>query len=424
MAGGMKDSLWGIVVTSNTPRTWADIDFSGCYPTAITLVPKIDLVGTILERKATLVIDAETTSRLLHEGLTPNMVRDLKSALNTSNEAFFLKLFRLKNRRLAGRVRQICERPDNSLIEDWLKRCRVGLLGRCLIAGFAKIRFSFPDEMLFPCLPVSHEKYGLVYPLSGETCVTAAEVVLALEAGAHINCLWAVELPVVVNDDGVPIPLLHRHLREVMCARKEYADRAKDGDAAAVVFERLLKEFANSFYGKFAQGINVKSATDDTTGLSQKMPPSQITEPCVAALATGFARAALSAALLAVDRYNQGRKSQDRIAVASCTTDGLLLGLPPGSDFSVLGEYYQQVPPTDKSTGEVTLETRFAKKPSLAEYLARFACEGLLDRFNEYLPLRLMRQARLDLVEKDDYLEIKHLADFIVAVKTRGQLVF
>jgi len=46
--------------------------------------------------------------------------------------------------------------------------------------GFALVEFQFPAATRFPCLPVDapHGR-GLVYPLSGESCATSPEIVLA-----------------------------------------------------------------------------------------------------------------------------------------------------------------------------------------------------------------------------------------------------
>ena len=404
-------------------KAWLDADFSGCYPTVLSQVPKIDTKGHVRECRVNFRIDSETEAALRHEGVSPGIIRKLKRRLSCGEESFRKKLYGMKNRRLAQGIRKICERPDNTLIEEWMDRSRNASAETCLIPGFAKVRFSFPGDCRFPCLPVPHEKYGLVYPIEGETCVTASEVVLAMDAGARVEGLWSVEMPVEVDEAGTPIRVFRDHISKVLLTRAEYARRAKEGDSAAVIYERLLKEFANGFYGKFAQGINVKKATDDSTGLSKKMPPSPITEPCTAALITGFARAALSAALLAIDRFNQGRGQRDQIDIASCTTDGFLIGVPTGSDFTVLGDYYREVAREDETTGEISTSMKF-KKPTLSEFLERFRCGELLDHLDGLLPLRQMRQARIDLLGADDYIEVKHMADYLISVKTRGQLGF
>jgi hypothetical protein len=400
---------------------WADCDYSGCYPTCLSLVPQIDVKGEVREYRATYCLDSEAERLLLHEGVTRRMVRTLKRKLRASEAKFLKKLAGMKNRRLAKQIRVICERYDNTLLDEIVERSKNLQPGEGVIPAFFKLWFSFPETALYPCLPMLDESYGLVFPYEGETCVPASEVVLAIEAGAEIRCLWSVELPVIKGDDGKPVLFLQNHLRTLANERAAYKADKKNPNAK--IFEKLLKEFSNSFYGKFAQGINAKNATD-AHGRSQRMPPSAVTEPCVAALTTSLARAALSAALIAIERFNRGRDPLDQINIASCTTDGFLIGIPATEEFSVQGDYYQYVTTVDKKTGEQKSELGFANVPSFTELLTRFGCDGLLDYFDELLPLRQMRQARIDLVEADDYIEIKHMADYLISVKTRGQLGF
>lgn len=47
---------------------------------------------------------------------------------------------------------------------------------------------------------------------------------------------------------------------------------------------------------------------------------------------------------------------------------------------------------------------------------------GLLDLFDEYLPVRLYQNAREKMTGSADYLEVKGMADEVVAVKSRGQI--
>jgi hypothetical protein len=400
---------------------WADCDLAGCYPTCLSLAPQIDVNGEVREYRATYCLDAEVERQLLHEGLTISLIGKLRRRLRSSETSFLKKLAGMKNRRLAKRIREICERFDNTLLDEVVERSRQVNPEEGVIPAIFKVWFSFPEKTLHPCLPVPDKRYGLIYPYEGEACVPASEVVLADEAGAEIRCLWSVELPVLRDDDGKPVLFLHEHLSTLANKRAEYKADKKNPNAA--IFEKLLKEFSNSFYGKFAQGINAKNATD-SNGRSRRMPPSSITEPCVAALVTSLARAALSAALIAIEQFNQGRSPLNQINIASCTTDGFLIGLPATEDLSALGDYYQHVTSIDEETGVETSKLDFINVPTFAELLTRFDCEGLLPYFDKFLPLRQMRQARINLVGKDDYLEIKHMADYLISVKTRGQLGF
>jgi hypothetical protein len=54
------------------------------------------------------------------------------------------------------------------------------------VLGFALVRFEFPEGTRFPCLPVkdpTNPDRGIIYPLRGETYVTAPEIATALWSG-------------------------------------------------------------------------------------------------------------------------------------------------------------------------------------------------------------------------------------------------
>ena len=55
------------------------------------------------------------------------------------------------------------------------------------VVTFARVKFQFPPGTRFPSLPVDADDYGLVYPLSGESCATGPELVVALGQGATIQ---------------------------------------------------------------------------------------------------------------------------------------------------------------------------------------------------------------------------------------------
>jgi hypothetical protein len=61
--------------------------------------------------------------------------------------------------------------------------------------GFASVRFEFPLSTRYPCLPVDQDGHGLIYPLKGQTTVTAPEIDLALRMGAKIEILHGLVIP-------------------------------------------------------------------------------------------------------------------------------------------------------------------------------------------------------------------------------------
>jgi len=368
----------------------------------------------------------------------------------------------IKHTTIRDRLREMSVVFDNSLIDSWYERWNSNLNNeyfvaeRYIIPGFAKVRFAFDLKIVdgkevakvvtkgdhltrYPCLPVSHPRYGLIYPLRGETFVTASEIMLALDAGCVIKALTSVELPVVMDGvDPVPRRLFFDHLADLTVKRIEkktiIKEKVKSADEIqeAIVLERFIKEFMNSFYGKTAQAINYKKMHDPDTGLMVALGPSPISEACTAALATGLPRSALSAVLLAIDQYNRNKPLSDQIVVASCTTDGLLVGLPRPENISAASYYEVEIKklkePVVAGVGGVETETRclVMKKgtPSVNAILELCGCGALVPMIESYMPIRQMRNARDELTAGDDdtFLEIKHFADHVAGIKTRGQL--
>ena len=177
-------------------------------------------------------------------------------------------------------------------------------------AAVARVKFRFPDDTLFPCLPV-RAGVGLIFPLEGETTTTGIELMAAINMGAEIEVLGA-------------------HRFELTEGPHEYA--AFTGRIAAFrarfkssnpLFEKLVKEAGNSLYGKTAQAVagmrtqNPDKAKqfDTLQGERIELPPSAITNPVHAAMTTATIRAVLAEILSSLPADRQ---------VLSVTTDGFL----------------------------------------------------------------------------------------------------
>ncbi len=169
--------------------------------------------------------------------------------------------------------------------------------------GFALVNFKFPAATRFPCLPVRHQRYGLIFPISGTSYCTAPEIEVALNLGCEIEIVQGVIIPWVSNSK----PVFEPFVRLVRQKRNSYPKKS---------FEELLwKEIGNSLYGKTGQGLKERTAFDTTSGLSKKIPPSAITNPYMASHTTGFIRAVVSEILASVPSNR---------SVISVTTDGFL----------------------------------------------------------------------------------------------------
>ncbi len=394
-------------------KIWIDIDFTGCYPTAMALSPLIDLEqeADFIPRKY--MIDDVIAAELEAKSISPEIIARLREALAHSRVAFDKEMMTLQTK-ISWQIREKTIVYDNRLVNSWhhrwtkAKETKDDSIEKISIPGFARVHFKFPPDTQFPCLPIRHPEYGLLYVLEGETTVPATEIMLAMEAGAEINALTSFELP-VKEAENKPVRFLLEHLADLAKKREEYKRKET---SESKVMEKLLKEFTNSLYGKFSQSINPRRVYNAATGEKVELGESIVTEPCTAALATSLARAALSATLLGVERFNKGKAPAEQVTVISATTDGLLIGIPAPENFTVITDYYENN--SSKLKKEV--------KHQLPEILERFGCSGLLDEINKYLPIRQMQNSRREMTGSNEILENKHLTDKIISVKTRGQI--
>ena len=446
--GGRNESFYS-GRTNDYPETknkiWIDIDFSGCYPTAMALSPKIDTgkEAEYLPRKYN--IDDLVAAELVAMGISQGRIDKVRAALAISAVTFDMEMKKLP-RNIARNIREKAIVYDNSLFDCWYYNWKNSQIKgdksieEISIPGFARIRFEFPPDTKFPCLPIRHPEYGLLYVLKGETTVPAAEIMLAMDAGAEINGITSIEY-YVEKEDGHPVRFLLKHLGDLASARKEYKKRNEK------VMEQLVKEFTNSFYGKFAQSVTPRNVFSAATGEMVVLGKSNITEPITASLATSLARAALSATLVGIERFNKNKDLADQVTVISATTDGLLIGVPAPENFTVVDDYYGITPPeqfeeSGSPMGETLKQFGWSTKSTeaddnyeeplpklkkgvenqLSEILKRFNCSEILDEIDKFLPIRQMRHSRQQMKVGDQILEIKHLADEIISIKTRGQI--
>jgi hypothetical protein len=167
--------------------------------------------------------------------------------------------------------------------------------------GFARVRFSFPPDTRFPCLPVTSE-HGLIFPLAGESHCCSPEIALARRMGAQIEVLDGVVLP----SDYAVQPFL-QFVKE--CAARRSAE------TKGSLNELFWKEMGNAVYGKVAQGLSRKRVFDSRNGEYHDPYPSKISCAPIAAWVTSFVRAVLGEILATLP---------PDVTVTSCTTDGFI----------------------------------------------------------------------------------------------------
>lgn len=281
-----------------------------------------------------------------------------------------------------------------------------------LAIALADISFSFPENCNYPCLSVRVEDFGLINPLEGRTVATLPEIWLALYLGAKIEYH-----EVVVLDDfklsyetkdfkKEDYFVFRSYLRNLYELRKEAKNNNEE------LLQQLYKTYSNGLYGKLAQGISERSSFNVRDGGSTRLPKSSITNSFYASMTTGLIRAALSELLVAI---NELIEEGHPYKIISATTDGLLYGIDEnklkvkdaletthhtynyGSTFEALEDGYKRFNPFE--IVDPVLAKRLEKFPSLR--LLKISHESWND---------------------PEYIEIKHVANRVLNVKTRGQV--
>lgn len=403
-------------------QVWIDIDIQSCYPSTMATCPRIDLEGEIIDLPVRYRIDEVVSQRLIEQGIAAEIVAGAKQALQQSKEAFedFL-VKKVKRARTRSIFKQCALLPYDEQLERWSQSLKEGRN----IPAIGRVRFKFPEGTEYPSLPVRDKTYGLIYPLEGECDVPACEIIQAMEAGAKIELIAGVELPTVNDSSGNQELLLVDHFAFLIAERQKYK---KDKlNLKAQVFEKLLKEFANSLYGKFAQGINPRRSYSFYSGLTTPLMGSKVSDPIVASLTTSLARAALTSIMTAIEIFNRDRSGGDKITVISATTDGLCIGAPAPKGYTVENDYFDfdENGPKLRAAGYIkTPDTSSPPEPDLKEVFQRFGIEGLFDLFQKSSSLRILQESRKRLTGSPNFLEIKHMVDQVVSIKTRGAIGF
>ena len=124
------------------------------------------------------------------------------------------------------------------------------------ISGVGRVYFKFPEDEVYPCLPVFHRDC-LLFPLEGESYCTVSEARQALAQGAKITLFLG-----FYYKDGTDI--LTRYLRRMQEIRNSIKDPA---------YRNLLKLLCNSVIGKlFQKNIGTDLAAVQKYALEKQIP--------------------------------------------------------------------------------------------------------------------------------------------------------
>lgn len=280
--------------------------------------------------------------------------------------------------------------------------------------ALADIEFTFPSDCKYPSLSVKLDNFGLINPLIGRTVATLPEVHLALYQGATIIYHDAVVIEDYKLPDGADINdvndddiyAFRAHLFQLYKLRTN----AKKNDQE--LLQQLYKTYSNSLYGKISQGIRERKMYNTRDGMTKKLPKSPITNSYYASMTTGLVRAALSSIIVALhELILEGHN----YIIISATTDGLLYGI-------------------DET--KVTIEDTIDMDNKKYTYDSLF--EAFKDGYNKFnsfekvdpiLYERLLKFPSLNLLklsheawDDPEYIDIKHVANKVTNVKTRGQI--
>lgn len=274
--------------------------------------------------------------------------------------------------------------------------------------AIADIYFKFPESCRYPNLCVKIDDFGLINPLEGRTVATLPEIHLACYLKAEITYYSAVVIynyPFADENENGGY-MCQEHLFRLYTLRND----AKKNDQE--LLQQLYKTYSNSLYGKLSQGISERRMYNTRDGATKRLPKSAITNSYYASMTTGLIRAALSSLIVALDELiAEGHNYK----IISATTDGLLYGID------------ETVVPL-----EATLDVEHAKYnyDSLFEALQNgYKRFHLFERVDPLLASRLSKFPSLELLKishkswnDPEYIEIKHVANKVVNIKTRGQV--
>lgn len=176
------------------------------------------------------------------------------------------------------------------------------------------VSFTFPTDVLHPCLPIVADG-TLVYPRTSEgvagTWVCGPELWLALTLGAEVHCQIGYLGRERQHDGGPSFSLRH--------GVKQLID---DRNAAKTLFgkgsleEQTLKTGVNSIYGKTAQDVAEQRSWDARAQEMDNVGGSAVSSPYHAATTTSLVRAQLLATM--------NQLSENGRDVYSVTTDGFI----------------------------------------------------------------------------------------------------
>lgn len=185
----------------------------------------------------------------------------------------------------------------------------------------AYVRFEFPEDVMYPCIPVNIDGC-LVYPRTSEgvekgVYAAGPELYLALMLGAKVFCETGYILNPLIDQKAGSVSY---SLRSAVLQLVSDRLKAKKKHGKGSLEELILKMMVNAGYGKTAQNVVQKQTWSAYDGEMKNIGGSVITNPVSACMTTSIVRAVLLAA--------QNQCTNAGYMTCSVTTDGFISDVP------------------------------------------------------------------------------------------------
>lgn len=173
-------------------------------------------------------------------------------------------------------------------------------------------RFTFPEDVKFPCLPCSVDEITTIYPRQGVSVITGVEYLAALSMG----CVFE-------NGIGVKIPFAKVEFKgEVTITPRPFTDLIKSLQSMrrehpkGSFLNLMYKEIGNSIYGQVSKGLSRKKAFDIKLKGMVEMQGGVLSNPVLACYITSFIRSVIGECLNNISKLGG--------QIVSVTTDGFI----------------------------------------------------------------------------------------------------
>lgn len=168
--------------------------------------------------------------------------------------------------------------------------------GNPIIPFFGYVKFEFPEDVLYPCIPVNVDGVP-VYPRTSDgldgVYVAGPYLYLALKLGAKVWCENGYFLNTLVTVDGRESHSLAVGIKQLVVDR----DLAKKICGRGSLVELILKVMGSSTYGKTAQNVIDKTTWSAYANGMVDLGCSAITNPVSATMTTSIVQCLLIAAM-------------------------------------------------------------------------------------------------------------------------------